>query len=332
MNGFGFRILSVLIAASIASSVRAAESSAQTDLTIPVPAPDQPTGTAAGAPQQLGEIEVLGSHVPRPDVETADPVVVVDRATIERLGYTQVGDIIQQLTFMGSSLNRRVNNGSDGTVQVNLRYLGPQRTLVLVNGQRWSADAFGVSDVGTIPVSAVDRIEVLLNGASAVYGADAIVGVINIITRDRFDGSEATLHYGEFQQGDGAQQSYEFTTGINGQRGSLLLNVSYARDSPVFAGKRAISACPVVGAPCNDLLNAGFPFSQDDEGAARATPAGFFNLGNGNLYTLISGRNGSRQQISARLIRKRMVTTTNRSIICKPRRSAPAFSCKGITR
>src|SRR5690606_6225838 len=98
------------------------------------------------------------------------------------------------------------------------------------------------------PSSIIERIEVLKDGASAIYGSDAIGGVVNIITRDRYDGAEAHAYYGEYDEGDGTTQTYDFTMGANSDRASILFNVAYTKGDPVSAGDRHISPDPVLGA------------------------------------------------------------------------------------
>src|SRR5688572_7565300 len=167
--------------------------------------------TLAGA-QEAGEkqattldkVEVTGSRIKRTDVETSQPVFSLSREDIQAQGLTSIGDVIQNLTANGSTLNATFNNGGNGETRVSLRNLGANRTLVLVNGRRWVAGTGlgGATDLNTIPTAAVERIEVLKDGASAIYGSDAIAGVVNVILRTDFDGAELNAYYGQFSQGD----------------------------------------------------------------------------------------------------------------------------------
>jgi iron complex outermembrane receptor protein len=155
--------------------------------------------------QKLQAIEVTGSRIKQSEIEAQSPVLVIDRKQIERTGLQTVGDILQQLSSSGKALNAKFNSSGNfgfpsdgggigaGSAQVDLRNLGSKRVLVLVDGIRWvnESSASGVSgsaDLNTIPVSIIDRIEVLEDGASAIYGSDAIAGVVNIITRKNFEG------------------------------------------------------------------------------------------------------------------------------------------------
>ena len=145
---------------------------------------------------QLDTVVVTGSRIPRAaEVEGTSPVLSIDRAAIEATGLTSVGDVLFNITASDGGALRNVTtstNGSDGTQNVSLRGLGATRTLVLVNGRRWvTAGITGSAlvDLNTIPISVVERIEVLKDGASAIYGSDAIAGVINVITKKNFDGA-----------------------------------------------------------------------------------------------------------------------------------------------
>lgn len=131
-----------------------------------------------------------------------------------------------------------------------MRNLGSNRTLVLVNGRRWvgGTGLGGAVDLNTIPTAAVERIEVLKDGASTIYGSDAIAGVVNIILRQNFDGAEANAYFGQYDKGDGSREAYDFTIGSTGERFHATLGVGYVKEEPVWAGNRKISAVPVYGA------------------------------------------------------------------------------------
>jgi iron complex outermembrane recepter protein len=197
----------------------------------------------------LDRIEVTGSRIKRTDIETSQPVFSLSRDDIQAQGLTSVGDVIQNLSANGATLNTTMNNGGNGETRVNLRNLGSNRTLVLVNGRRWvgGTGLGGAVDLNTIPTAAVERIEVLKDGASSIYGSDAIAGVVNVILRQNFDGAEANAYFGQFDKGDGTRQSYDFTVGSVGERWSAMLGIGYVKEEPVFAGDREISAVPVFG-------------------------------------------------------------------------------------
>ncbi|MGO4221375.1 TonB-dependent receptor [Lysobacter sp. TAF61] len=194
----------------------------------------------------LDRLEVTGSRIKRADIETSQPIFSLSREDISAQGLTSIGDVIQNLTAGGSSLNSTFNNGGNGETQVDLRNLGSQRTLVLVNGKRWvgGTGLGGAVDLNTIPTAAVERIEILKDGASTIYGSDAIAGVVNVILRQNFEGAEANAYLGQFDKGDGAKQSYDFTIGTAGERYSAMVGFGYVKEDPVLAGDRYISKEP----------------------------------------------------------------------------------------
>jgi outer membrane receptor protein involved in Fe transport len=200
-------------------------------------------------PQTLDRVEVVGSRIKRVDTETSQPVFQLTRDEIRAQGLTSIGDVIQNLTANGSTLNTTYNNGGNGETRVSLRNLGSARTLVLVNGQRWvgGTGLGGAVDLNTIPTAMVERIEVLKDGASAIYGSDAIAGVVNVVLRNDFDGAETNAYFGQFGEGDGQRQSYDVTIGSVGDRFSAMFGAGYVKEEPVFAGEREISAEPVFG-------------------------------------------------------------------------------------
>ncbi|MEP6511993.1 MAG: TonB-dependent receptor plug domain-containing protein, partial [Dokdonella sp.] len=154
--------------------------------------------------QKLQVIEVTGSRIKKADVEGQTPILTITSKDIEATGLGSIGDVIQRLSVSGSSLNTKFNSAGNfgfaadgsgvgsGSTTISLRNLNAKRTLILVDGLRWvnESSASGVSaavDLNTIPASIVDRIEILKDGASSLYGSDAIAGVINIITKKKQD-------------------------------------------------------------------------------------------------------------------------------------------------
>ena len=228
----------------------------------------------------LERIEVVGSRIRQADLETSQPVFVLGREAIARTGLLSVGDILQDLATHGAALNTTVNNGGDGSTRVDLRNLGDNRTLVLVDGRRWIAGLDGGVDLNAIPVALVERIEVLKDGASAIYGSDAIAGVVNLVTRRDFEGAEASAQVGESQHGDGRTESFDATIGASGDRAGVAVGVSCVKQEPILAGARAISAVPTFGVPATDVR----------AGASALTPGGLFGFGRfGNCPFITSG-------------------------------------------
>lgn len=201
------------------------------------------------AKEEAKEIEsviVTGSRIRRSvEEESAQPVLIISKQDIENQGLTSVGDLLQKISSSGATLNTTYNNGGNGETRADLRNLGSNRTLVLVNGRRWISTIDGAVDLNTIPVAIIERVEVLKDGASALYGSDAIGGVINIITSKSFDGAEASAYYGQYAQGDGATRALDGTIGAQSERFNVVVNASYVRQDPVFARDRVISATPI---------------------------------------------------------------------------------------
>lgn len=208
------------------------------------------TGTAfaqdaAPAEQEattLDRIEVTGSRIRQVDLETAAPVLQISREDIEEQGFNSVADILQNISAAGSPAISRTSPLSSGEAvggsYIDLRNLGPNRTLILVNGKRLGITNDGLQDVASIPAAMVERIEVLKDGASTIYGSDAIAGVINIITRQNFDGAEANAYIGQYGQGDGTREQYSFVMGNTGENGSVTVGVEFTEEDPVWVRDR----------------------------------------------------------------------------------------------
>ncbi len=198
----------------------------------------------------LNKVQVTGSRLKRTDIEGASPVIEVSRSDIERIGLSDLGDVIRQLPVVtGSPLSTRTNNGGDGSTSVDLRGVGRQRTLVLINGRR---DIAG-NDFSTIPLAIVERIEILPQGASAVYGADAVAGVVNIVTRQDMQGLEISGHYSVYpdlqpnaaaaevndpglEGSDGENYRASIVIGNAGKKGKFVAGMEYNRQNDVFQG------------------------------------------------------------------------------------------------
>jgi iron complex outermembrane receptor protein len=199
---------------------------------------------------QLGKIEVTGTRIKRTDVETAQPVTILTSTQLKQTGLTSIGDILQTVTQAGAALNTTFNNGGNGSTNIDLRFLGANRVLVLVNGRRWTPALNGTVDLNTIPVAIIDHVEILQDGASAIYGSDAIAGVINIITVKSYNGAEANAYTSIFDgegHHDGKVQEYDFTIGSSGDKAGVVLNVGYVNQHEVWAGARDISKEPIRG-------------------------------------------------------------------------------------
>jgi outer membrane receptor protein involved in Fe transport len=174
------------------------------------------------------------------------PVSVVTRADLTASGRATLGDILQALPVQGNAGNAQVNAGGDGTTRINLRGLGAARTLVLLNGRRIPNGGNGADasvDVNAIPLPVIERVEILKDGASALYGADAVGGVVNLITRPQYDGTDVSLLTSTSQRGDGTEYDAGIVTGFttDDKNTYLVVSAGYQRHDPVFAGDRAFS-------------------------------------------------------------------------------------------
>ncbi|HJT97937.1 MAG TPA: TonB-dependent receptor plug domain-containing protein, partial [Rhodanobacteraceae bacterium] len=188
--------------------------------------------------QQLETITVTGSNIRRVDIETSNPVITIDRAAIQKTGKLTLGDLVQQLPAVtGPNINPQINNGGGtGASSIGLRGLGSPRTLVLINGHRYL-----IGDPNAIPANMIERIEVLTDGASSVYGSDAVAGVVNFILRSDYQGAEFSASYGISDKDDAEQRGYQFTFGQSTDKGSIMAGISYNKTGQVLAGHRDFS-------------------------------------------------------------------------------------------
>jgi iron complex outermembrane receptor protein len=164
-------------------------------------APAQPA-EATAAPLQ--EVVVTGSRLKTPNETAISPISTVSAADITQTGLTRVEDVLNNLPMVFAGMNSTTSNGNDGTASIDLRGLGPQRTLVLVNGRRLGPGAGGsggvnFSDINQIPAALIQRVDILTGGASSVYGADAVAGVVNFVLNTHFEGLQVNAGY-HFQQ------------------------------------------------------------------------------------------------------------------------------------
>ncbi|MEI2456327.1 MULTISPECIES: TonB-dependent receptor plug domain-containing protein [Lysobacter] len=227
----------------------------------------------------LDRVEVTGSRIRQVDIETAAPVLQISRAEIEKQGFKSVADILQNITAAGSPAISRTAPLSSGEAvggyYIDLRNLGANRTLVLVNGKRLGATNDGLQDVASIPSALVERIEILKDGASTIYGSDAIAGVINIITRKNFEGAEANAYMGQYGEGDGTRQNYDFLIGFTGDRGSITVGAEYSKEDPVWARDRWFSQAGAPTGPKSEPRD--FFFSSTTQWGALLIPTGALN-------------------------------------------------------
>ena len=205
-------------------------------------------GATAAAQDEAADdrIVVTGSRIGRSELTSVSPITVVGQDDLNVQAVRTLEDFADQITFApGGETSSRMNNGSGGQATISLRGLGPQRTLVLVNGRRATPSTTGgYSDLNMIPVSLIGRVEVLRDGASTVYGSDAIAGVVNIITRDDVEGFEAFGQYDVTSEGDGQIYRYGLTFGRSFDGGRFTANLEYFDRGTIVQGARPFSACP----------------------------------------------------------------------------------------
>ncbi|VXB36545.1 TonB-dependent receptor domain-containing protein [Massilia sp. 9I] len=198
---------------------------------------------AQEAPQR---VEVTGSRIRQVDLETAQPVQVVSQEQIQKSGLVTVGDIVNQLSSVGTPAFSRgsvlTSNREQGGQYINMRNLGAQRLLVLVNGKRWTASVAGFTDMSTVPSALIERIEVLKDGASSIYGSDAIAGVVNIILKKTMQGGTASAYTGQNDLGDGKNKDFSVTYGAGDDKASLLFGLTHTQQGEVWAKDRNATA------------------------------------------------------------------------------------------
>ena len=199
--------------------------------------------------QQLERVEVTGSLIKRVESSTALPVQTVTREDIQKLGVTTVEQLLNAVTantaVMGNTTAEGAGASTYGEANASLRGLGPNKTLVLVNGRRlasYATDTTGTApDINVIPLSAVERVEILKDGASAVYGSDAIGGVINFILRRNYQGVETNAYYGGSSSGSGQVAKFGFVAGFGNfetDRYNILVSADIGHDSVITGAQR----------------------------------------------------------------------------------------------
>lgn len=204
---------------------------------------------------QLEEFTVTGSHIPT--TETAfdartTPVDIVRRADFERLGFTTAEELLQSMPYAQSSVPPQNNQTgfTPAASSVNLRGIGSEATLVLLNGRRVAPYPRGHSgtvafvDINSFPLSSIEQVEVLKDGASASYGADAVAGVVNIKTRKRFNGAEATVRYGNTFDKDAGEITGNFIAGSSTNDINMVVGANYFKRNDILHGDREFSKVP----------------------------------------------------------------------------------------
>lgn len=203
------------------------------------------------------QIVVTGTRVR--GASPTSPVLTVTRDDIDRSGFGDVGELMRSLpsNFAGGAnpgnigagaANSNITNAST----INLRGLGGGATLTLINGRRLAGDTFGQAvDFSIVPLAAVQRVEVVADGSSAIYGSDAVAGVVNFVLRKNYDGLDLSARVGGSTEGGGFSQNYSALGGISSDRGYALANVEYSRQEPILASDRDFTSDAPPDVPLN---------------------------------------------------------------------------------
>ena len=251
--------------------------------------------------QELEQIVVTGSRIPQPNIEGTSPVSVIGAQEVRLQGVTQVEDLINNLPQAFADQGGNISNGASGTATVNLRNLGADRTLVLVNGKRLPAGSPRgpvAPDLNQIPAPLIERVEVLTGGASAIYGSDAVAGVVNFIMNDNFEGVQIDANYNFYNHdntnddanitpivrargfktapnfvNDGTSYELSMLMGSNfaDDKGNATLFVGYRNIDALLQSERSYSTCSLSSSA------AGFGCG----GSSTAYPARFIDLESG---------------------------------------------------
>jgi iron complex outermembrane recepter protein len=186
----------------------------------------------------LQTVTVTGSLIRSVDVETAQPITAISHEAIQQQGFVSVGSILQNIPSVGSSgTSTQSSLGNIVGQYASLRGLGAPRTLILVDGERYTTDLFGQTDLSTIPSSLIDSIDILQDGASTIYGSDAIAGVINIHTKD-VNGLYLDTYNSTYAPGNyGKQAQFSLTGGHKFSRGSFTFNMTFQNMNAIMANQ-----------------------------------------------------------------------------------------------
>ena len=205
---------------------------------------------ASPANQSLGTVTVTGSRIPRSELEGPAPVTVITAKDIKEAGFTSVPEVLRSLSQNSGSVQGQQNTTSaqstPGAQAVDLRGLGPNHTLVLVNGRRIADfplplnSRSNFTDIGNIPLGMIDRVEILTGSASAVYGSDAMAGVINFILKKSTDGTTFDFRYGGTTHGGGRSRDFTLTTGFTHGNFSGIVGLEIQDKSPLWGFQRDI--------------------------------------------------------------------------------------------
>jgi iron complex outermembrane recepter protein len=233
---------------------------------------------AAAADDKIEQIVVTGSRIARPDLQSAAPVTVVSSDDVKTQGTNKIEDLLNNLPQVFSNQNSGVSNGADGTARVDLRNLGSNRTLVLLDGRRLAPGSIGgngAADLNFIPAALISNIQILTGGASSTYGADAVAGVVNFVMNRKFEGVRVDVNYNFFQHGnnnplrplinqrfatpngstvDGGSLdgNLVFGAALGDGRGHVTAYAGFRQDQAITQDSRDYSTCTLNASAAND--------------------------------------------------------------------------------
>lgn len=229
----------------------------------------------AGKPQKMERMEVTGSHIKRVDVEGPSPITTIDRKQLEKSGYNSVGDVMRNMTAATSGVGRETayaGGASTGASTMSLRGMSSDNVLILLDGRRLPVIGGSSSvDLNLIPMAAIERIEVLKDGASATYGSDALGGVINFITKKNYEGAQVSMKYSHPQDGGGMRTDVSGTFGKVGKDYSFLGVLTYRHNEALYFKERDFGRLSLN--EVNQWSSYGSPGSWQDATTGTFTPA-----------------------------------------------------------
>lgn len=223
-----------------------------------------PSFAQDGDQDAIEEVVVTGSRIAQDEFSSMSPLATFDAEDLAKSGTISVDEFLKDVpAFTGFQLGASTNNGGDGQKKVDMRGLGFKRTLVLINGRRTVGDATGdgAVDLNTVPMAMVKRIDVLKDGASTIYGSDALAGVVNFVLYDDFDGVQFDMQAGESAN----DYNFSFLGGVSGDRGNVMMSLGYSHQEELLQGDRDWAE------------NALYPLLNTATGAFEATPSGSSN-------------------------------------------------------
>lgn len=266
---------------------------------IPNGTPAQADASAignAGSPDPANDIVVTGTHIARPELQSAMPVAVLKADEARSFGYTTAYDALQLNPAVAPGLGIANTQGEafdTGVANINLRNLGVNRTLVLVDGKRWVSGGARTSavDLNTIPDAMIDRFEIVTGGAAAIYGADAVTGAVNVIMKKEIEGLHLSAINGISQQGDARQTYFSASTGLKfgDGRGSFVVGGNYNYFAPLRDTDRYTNRVGYVTNPLSKGPNDGIPDNVLDDNIRYIQRASFPTFYYNNQFYALRG-------------------------------------------